>query len=878
MAENQTQQQAQQLIDTLKELNRTTILVVETQQDLEEKYTALAAEVQANVKLSERQRQLKLKDLQQQKAEDAKYAAQRRLNMEKESKGVSGMIRSWAGDDIKRHAQALAAEAAMAELSKSFKTAVEITGQVALAFGSVAKSMAAGNAKFTDFTGVTDAAISGFKTLSKEIPIVGGALSATFTALGGAARISIDMLQMTSDMFENLGRTGLLGAAGMDGVKQQADLAGLSLKQFEKVTTANAGALANFGGTASQGAERFGRVMGSIMRDAGMELRMLGMSREQIGEVTTAFLAEQTRQGQQRRKSDSELAAGAARYAKQLDELSKLTGMQRQEMIDARQAALSETRFRSKIEAMKATGDQSQIALAEKFEAMNIALGPKTGVAQGFRDAITGIIGDSERAAEFIRLGGQQVIDALNTGDIDQAMRLFAEVIGQQKDTILSLGQANVEPFGRVAELMDTYNRVLGNAAREQQQQTSQTEGVSNKLVTAQDALDNLQKKIETLAFDGIGPMTTAVDMFTGALEKGVKILNDLLGLDGSKSEIWTAVGTAAGLVIGKAIGAILGSFLGGVLGAIKGFLMGGGPVGAAIGAAIGAAGGGTVGAAIGGAGGALAGGMAGARQDRRQSGLPPAPRRGLYSPRDTAAPGAGPSGDTAPAAPTGADLFAFQGGVTGNRANFDQLDPAFRERLVAMATEYYQKTNRKLPFGSGQRSAEANARVGGASRSLHMEGRAVDLSAAAVEELKAMGLLGTYGFRQNPRSGWHISDSGYQYGGIASGPASGYEALLHGIEAVVPLPDGKTIPVSFKNNLLPEIRNLLAEEISSMNEKVSTVDTAVDRMGEQFRQIMLDFMNQQRQDQVGPLLQELVNLQRGLNTTSERMLQVAQN
>jgi hypothetical protein len=32
--------------------------------------------------------------------------------------------------------------------------------------------------------------------------------------------------------------------------------------------------------------------------------------------------------------------------------------------------------------------------------------------------------------------------------------------------------------------------------------------------------------------------------------------------------------------------------------------------------------------------------------------------------------------------------------------------------------------------------------------------------------------------------------------GGIASGPLSGYAATLHGTEAVVPLPDGKTLPV----------------------------------------------------------------------------------
>ena len=38
-----------------------------------------------------------------------------------------------------------------------------------------------------------------------------------------------------------------------------------------------------------------------------------------------------------------------------------------------------------------------------------------------------------------------------------------------------------------------------------------------------------------------------------------------------------------------------------------------------------------------------------------------------------------------------------------------------------------------------------------------------------------------------------------YSMGGIAKGPLSGYPAVLHGNEAVVPLPDGKSIPVSMQ-------------------------------------------------------------------------------
>ena len=40
-----------------------------------------------------------------------------------------------------------------------------------------------------------------------------------------------------------------------------------------------------------------------------------------------------------------------------------------------------------------------------------------------------------------------------------------------------------------------------------------------------------------------------------------------------------------------------------------------------------------------------------------------------------------------------------------------------------------------------------------------------------------------------------------YADGGVASGPVSGFQATLHGTEAVVPLPDGSRIPVELKQN-----------------------------------------------------------------------------
>jgi len=965
---DQTNEELRLLLANLVELNRTTRTLSEDQADLDEKYIKLGMTLHATER-DAKARGEKQATLDRDMTGRARSLAQQHMNAEKQAKTFSGRMQQAAGASIELQMQVLAAEVAIGQLTKGFKTAIEITGGMAVAFGGVAKSMATGSAKFTDFAGVTDAAITGFKTLAKDIPIVGGILGATFTALGGAARVSIDMLQMTSDMFENLSKTGVLGAQGMDGVKQQADNARLSLREFEKVTVSNSASLARFGGSASDGAERFGKVMGRVMDGANTELRMLGFSREQIGEATAAFLAQQTRLGGQQTKSDAQLAQGAARYAKELDALAKLTGMQREEIVKQQDAALSESRFRAKYDEMFATGREDEAKALMDFQTMVSKVAPN--MAQGIRDLASGYA-TSDAAQEFLRMGGQSILDAIQGGGgpVD-AFKQLQGLLGPQAEMARSIAMAvgdDVKVIGKYTEVSDILRAEIIDGdikIREQQkQQIEQTAGLSEQIALGRDALDKLQKQVETLAFQGIGPAITMIQGFSSALDKGVKILNNILGLDGSKSEIWQIVGTTAGTIIGQAMGATLGSLIGGIIGAITGF-MAGGPLGAAIGAALGAATGGAVGGLVGGVAGAGAGYLAGAKADRDrdasrglntqppdsqaqaqppapprmgpgfnrmpgastvpgpvqpndQPGEPTAPRRdptgrpgaqtqpgggrsgGPMQPRRPQATPTTPSGQPQSALPSNpADLFQFGGGVSGDRENFDRLEAQFRERLVGMATDYFQQTGQRIPFSSGYRSESSNTQVGGATRSLHLEGRAVDLSTRTVEQLRNLGLLEQYGFRQNSRSGWHISDTGFKDGGIASGPNSGYETMLHGIEAVVPLPDGKTIPVSLSNmgigsfakdlgsytsslaktDLLPEIRNILEEELNNLKAGSDTTDAAVDRVGREFRQIMTEFINQQQsQGNLGQLLQELVNLQRGLNSTSERMLQVAQN
>jgi hypothetical protein len=69
----------------------------------------------------------------------------------------------------------------------------------------------------------------------------------------------------------------------------------------------------------------------------------------------------------------------------------------------------------------------------------------------------------------------------------------------------------------------------------------------------------------------------------------------------------------------------------------------------------------------------------------------------------------------------------------------------------------------------------------------------------------------------------------GYRYGGITSGPRSGYTAVLHGTEAIVPLPDGKSIPVK-----MPDFSASMDTQIGVMSAQLGRLEEIVSVMKDQ--------------------------------------------
>ena len=104
------------------------------------------------------------------------------------------------------------------------------------------------------------------------------------------------------------------------------------------------------------------------------------------------------------------------------------------------------------------------------------------------------------------------------------------------------------------------------------------------------------------------------------------------------------------------------------------------------------------------------------------------------------------------------------------------------------------------------------------------------------LKEMKRQDWLESQGIKRAP-GGVYIGPNGenlgimfdklpgapkFDVGGIASGPVSGYQAELHGTEAVVPLPDNRNIPVSLDSSslttALQEQTGLIKDLLTAMN------------------------------------------------------------
>jgi len=214
-------------------------------------------------------------------------------------------------------------------------------------------------------------------------------------------------------------------------------------------------------------------------------------------------------------------------------------------------------------------------------------------------------------------------------------------------------------------------------------------------------------------------------------------------------------------------------------------------------------------------------------------------------------------------------DLFDF-GSASGSKNNFEQLEGGFKNAVIKAAEEYNATTGKKLRINSAKRDSEDQQRlyddylargktgrpVGKPGTSRHEHGMAVDIqNHGDPQAVAAMNRQGLY--QKVPNDNVHFQ---FAKGGISTGPRSGYLATLHGPEAVVPLPDGKSIPVKMSGN----------RDSSSM---MDSFGGDMNNMMGQIKDVLTMLSDKMNDPQMVTLMDEMVRTQKNSLDVQNKML-----
>lgn len=497
------------------------------------------------------------------------------------------IVKSRLGANLSKNAQAsISVQMALLRM----QSAAESASKTMVSLGKGLLELGDSSKGFTQFNGMIDGVTNALGEMVKAIPFAGEAISGAMKLVAEGSKFVLDRLQKASEAFRELGAAGALTAGGMSELQRQFLESGVSLDDYKRAITENSGALARFGGTVGEGAKRFSKFVGDITRtELGDELRRLGYSAADISDTAGAFVTQQTRLGLAQRKTNAELTNGAAQYAKELDNLAKLTGMQRKEIQAQQDAALSESRFRAKYDELVAQGKEREAKAIMDLQTMVSKASPE--MAQGLRDLATGNA-TTEAAQKVMRMGGQRILQQVEAGVIGpvEAFKQLQTAAGTQLSTAQALSKAVGDETGytvKYSELSDFYRAKIidGQVQLDRQQQEQMRKGadpLTDSTVDAQKSMDQLARQMDAFAFAAMPAASKAVEQFTGALNKFITAVAKETGMD------------LPTITRGKAAGGKAGGGGGGITNARTGALQGG------AGAAAGALSMGTAGAAIG--------------------------------------------------------------------------------------------------------------------------------------------------------------------------------------------------------------------------------------------------------------------------------------
>jgi len=298
---------------------------------------------------------------------------------------------------------------------------------------------------------------------TKNIPIL-NKITAGFN-------LSMNYIEDTADVYRTLSKVGAGANGSLFDLRIASAEARLPLDQFAGMVARNSELLAGFASNI-EGSERVVAGIGNALFGETKLIERftnLGYSVEEATEMTIKSMAMDRRAAALENRSTAEQVAEAARYAKSLQTISKLTGKQADQLQDEMQAQMADGAVRAKMRMLEKQGITG--ATEANKQAMEGMAGASSAQKLAMKEILTLGAPVSQAAKNFVAANGEaanlmyQTKRAIEAGDPEGARKLSEKSLASAIESGDSMQNLQIATLRSVSDFGETQAQVLEETA-----------------------------------------------------------------------------------------------------------------------------------------------------------------------------------------------------------------------------------------------------------------------------------------------------------------------------------------------------------------------------------------------------------------------------
>lgn len=220
-----------------------------------------------------------------------------------------------------------------------------------------------------------------FDAMASKIPVVGSALGglakAGVVVAGAMLGAFVGAIKKTSEEFTKVQKAGGLFGGDLLVFRDAANQAGLQMSQYNAVIARAGEAMASFGGTTTKGAKEFAQANSAFIGGYSDQMLRMGIDYEDMGVRTAEYMETLQLSGTALGKvgvTSGDVAAGAARLAKQQKMLAAMNGESIESQKQRQKQARTDAAFQASLSGMNDKQRTEMEALITQFPHLSQAI------------------------------------------------------------------------------------------------------------------------------------------------------------------------------------------------------------------------------------------------------------------------------------------------------------------------------------------------------------------------------------------------------------------------------------------------------------------------------------------------------------------------